>query len=56
MAEQNKIGWDVVKALISHNRKSNPHYKEITLSAEKRGTPPAYNAYGVLADEEEARG
>jgi HD-GYP domain-containing protein (c-di-GMP phosphodiesterase class II) len=51
MASQNKIGWDVVKALIAHNRKSHPHYREITISAEKRGTPPSYNVYGVIAEE-----
>jgi HD-GYP domain-containing protein (c-di-GMP phosphodiesterase class II) len=51
MANQNKIGWDVVKALIAHNRKSHPHYKEITISAEKRGIPPSYNVYGVIAEE-----
>ncbi|MFH1626173.1 MAG: HD domain-containing phosphohydrolase, partial [Pseudomonadota bacterium] len=52
MAEQNKIRWDVVKALIAHNRKSKPHYREITISAEKRGTPPSYNVYGIIAEEE----
>jgi hypothetical protein len=41
----------VVKALIAHNRKSNPHYKEITISAEKRGTPPSYNVYGMMEEE-----
>ena len=50
MAEQDKIGWDVVKALITHNRKSKPHYREITISADKRGMPPSYNVYGVIAD------
>ena len=50
MAEQNKIGWDVVKALITHNRKSKPHYQEITISADKRGTPPSYNVYGIIAE------
>ncbi len=50
MAEQNKIGWDVVKALIGHSRKSNPHYREVTISAEKRGSPPSYNAYGKIAE------
>jgi HD-GYP domain-containing protein (c-di-GMP phosphodiesterase class II) len=52
MAEQNKIGWDVIKALIAHNRKPKPHYRKITISAEKRGTPPSYNAYGVIAEGE----
>ena len=51
MAKQNKIGWDVVKALTAHNRKSNPHYREITISAEKRGTSPSYNVYGMIAEE-----
>lgn len=51
MAKQNKVRWDVVKALIALHRKSRPPYKEITISAEKRGTPPTYNVYGVLEDE-----
>jgi HD-GYP domain-containing protein (c-di-GMP phosphodiesterase class II) len=51
MAKQNKIGWDVAKALIAHSRKSHPHYREMTISAEKRGTPPSYNVYGIIAEE-----
>jgi HD-GYP domain-containing protein (c-di-GMP phosphodiesterase class II) len=50
MAEQNRIGWNVVKALIGHSRKSNPHYREVTISAEKRGSPPSYNAYGKIEE------
>jgi len=52
MAEQNKIGWDVLKALIAHNRRSKPNYREIKISAEKRGTPPLYSVYGITADDE----
>jgi HD-GYP domain-containing protein (c-di-GMP phosphodiesterase class II) len=52
MAEQKKIGWDGVKALIAHNRKSKPHYREITISAEKRGTPPSDSVYGIIAEEQ----
>jgi len=52
MAEQNKIRWDVLKVLIAHNRKSKPHYKEVKISAEKRGTPPSYNVHGIIAEEE----
>ena len=52
MAEQNKIRWDVVKALVAHNRKSKAHYREIIISAEKRGTPPSGNVYGIIAEEE----
>jgi HD-GYP domain-containing protein (c-di-GMP phosphodiesterase class II) len=55
MAKQNKIGRDVVEALIAHNRKSNPPYKEMTISAEKRGTPPSYNVYGITAEETETK-
>ncbi len=51
MAKQNKIGWDVVKALIARNRKSSPHYKLITVSAEKRGSPPSHNVYGMTEEE-----
>jgi HD-GYP domain-containing protein (c-di-GMP phosphodiesterase class II) len=52
MAEQGKLGWDAVKALIAHNRKSKPHFREITISAEKRGAPPSYNVYGIIAEGE----
>jgi HD-GYP domain-containing protein (c-di-GMP phosphodiesterase class II) len=52
MAKQNKLGWDPVKALIAHNRKNKPHYKEIVVSFEKRGTPPSYNVHGKIAEEE----
>jgi HD-GYP domain-containing protein (c-di-GMP phosphodiesterase class II) len=55
MAKQNKVGWDIVKALIARNRKSNPPYKEMTVSAEKRGTPPSYNVYGIIADEKDLK-
>jgi HD-GYP domain-containing protein (c-di-GMP phosphodiesterase class II) len=51
MAKQNKVGWNVVKSLIAHNRQSHPHYEEITLSAEKRGTPPAHSVYGIITEE-----
>jgi HD-GYP domain-containing protein (c-di-GMP phosphodiesterase class II) len=51
MAKQNKVGWDVVKALIAHHRKPHPAYKEMIISAEKRGTPPSYNVYGIIAEE-----
>ncbi len=40
MAERNEIGWEVVKALVSHNRKEKPHYSESKVSSEKRGHPP----------------
>jgi len=53
MAKQGKIGWDMVKVIIAHNRKTKPHYKDIIVSNERRGTPPAYNVHGMTAEEEE---
>ena len=53
MAESNKIDRDVVKALVSHNRKENPDYSDCIISTEKRGTPPLDNVYGVIVDKEE---
>ena len=51
MAERGEVGWDTLKALVALNRKGNPHYSEITISDEKRGTPPPENVYGVIAKE-----
>lgn len=51
MAEKKVIGWEVVKTLISHNRKFKPDYKEAKVSFEKRGTPPLNNLYGVISEE-----
>ena len=53
MAKQGKVGWDVVKALIAYHRKPRPSYKEMTISADKRGTPPSYNVYGVIEEEKD---
>lgn len=53
MAEKGKFSWDIVKALVAHNRQSKPHPSETTVSPEKRGTPPADNVYGVIADEDD---
>jgi len=49
MAEEGKIGWDAVKVLIAYNRRSQPHYSEVSVSDEKRGVPPSGNHYGVFA-------
>ena len=51
MAERNEIGWDVVKALVAHNRQNKPHYKEVKVSMEKRGTPPPGNVYGATTEQ-----
>jgi len=52
MAERNEVNWEVVKALVAHNRKSKPHYSDCSVSHEKRGAPPSGSVYGVTADEE----
>lgn len=49
LAEKGEISWEGVKALISHNRRKKPHYSQVAVSIEKRGTPPSGSAYGVIA-------
>jgi HD-GYP domain-containing protein (c-di-GMP phosphodiesterase class II) len=48
MAERNILGWNVVKALVSLNRKSKPSVRSCKVSREKRGTPPLDNKYGLI--------
>ncbi|OGD12390.1 MAG: hypothetical protein A2Y86_03340 [Candidatus Aminicenantes bacterium RBG_13_62_12] len=50
MAKKRKLSWKVVKALISHNRKDRPHFRECMVSAEKRGAPPKNSLYGNIID------
>jgi HD-GYP domain-containing protein (c-di-GMP phosphodiesterase class II) len=52
MAEEGKIGWDVVQVLVSHHRKGKPRPEECKVSIEKRGKPPEGNLYGILLDED----
>jgi len=54
LAEQNKISWDVVKALVAHSRTDKPHYQEVEIPLEKRGAPPPGNVYGIIAEETDA--
>lgn len=49
-AERGEIGWDVVKALVACNRKNKPHHSDCFVSGNKRGSPPANNAYGIIAE------
>jgi HD-GYP domain-containing protein (c-di-GMP phosphodiesterase class II) len=46
MAQRGEISWDVLQALVSLNRKDKPDFRDFKISLEKRGTPPAENAYG----------
>jgi HD-GYP domain-containing protein (c-di-GMP phosphodiesterase class II) len=52
MAEDGKIGWDVVQVLVSHNRKGKPRPEECKVSVEKRGKPPEGNLYGIFLNED----
>ena len=51
LAEQNKVSWDVVKALVAHSRTDKPHYQDVEIPLEKRGAPPPGNVYGIIAEE-----
>lgn len=51
MASAGEVSWDVVKALISQNRRNKPPYTECVVSTEIRGKRPEGN-YGVIVDEE----
>jgi HD-GYP domain-containing protein (c-di-GMP phosphodiesterase class II) len=51
MAEQGKLGWEVVAALVSRNRKGHPVVAEVEFSRDRRGNPPAGNCHGTLAEE-----
>lgn len=50
MAERNEVSWEVVQALVAHNRKGKPHFSECSVSIEKRGIIPPNNVYGIMAD------
>lgn len=51
MADWGVISWEVVKVLVACNRKNPTDHREITISKELRGLPPAGNLYGVIVDE-----
>jgi HD-GYP domain-containing protein (c-di-GMP phosphodiesterase class II) len=52
MAQEGQLSWDMVKILVSYNRKDKPNLAECKVSEEKRGTPPANNLYGVFVNED----
>jgi HD-GYP domain-containing protein (c-di-GMP phosphodiesterase class II) len=51
LAERGEIGWYVVKALVARNRQVPFDPGGVWVSDEKRGNPPADNAYGILIDD-----
>jgi len=56
MAEQGKLGWDGVTALVSRNRKEKPGVESVVVSHDRRGVPPLGNCYGTFAEEDKASG
>jgi len=56
MAQKGKLNWKVVQALVSHNRKDRPHFRECVVSAEKRGTPPSNSLYGKIIEDDPIAG
>ena len=50
MAEMNKIGWEVVKSLVAHNREAKPRPSKVKVSSEKRGTAPSLNFHGIVEE------
>ncbi|MBL7048787.1 MAG: HD domain-containing protein [Nitrospira sp.] len=56
MSDADEISVDIVKVLCSFNRQNKPHYKDCTISKEKRGAPPAGNNYGLIDESEDGQG
>jgi len=52
MAERGQIRWEIVTALVAHNRKHRPPLQECRVSLEKRGTPPEGNLYGITLEDD----
>ena len=52
MAERGEIDWEIVTALVSHNRKHRPPRQECKVSLEKRGKPPEGNLYGIVLEDD----
>jgi HD-GYP domain-containing protein (c-di-GMP phosphodiesterase class II) len=51
MGERNILNPEVIKALVSINRKLKTHYSDCEVSKEKRGKPPLNNNYGVFEND-----
>lgn len=51
LAEQGKLGWACVTALVARNRKNQPPASEVVVSRDRRGSSPVGNCYGTLEEE-----
>lgn len=54
MADSGSLGWFCVEALVACNRRGRPSPDRVVVSRDLRGTPPAGNCYGLLADDDES--
>lgn len=52
MAEDGKVGWEVVRRLVALHRRERPEPDACVVSLDKRGVPPLENNYGKVADDE----
>ncbi len=52
MANNGTLGWRCVEALVACNRLGRPNPEAVVVSRDVRGTPPAGNCYGMVADEQ----
>lgn len=48
MAERKEVSWEVVQALVAHNRKGKPLFSDCNVSLDKRGSAPSENLYGII--------
>lgn len=51
MAEEGKVKWEPVKAVVARNRSPYRPYNETVISNDKRGTSPPGNIYDKRADD-----
>ena len=52
LAEEGKVGWEIVTQLVAPNRKDRPSPEDCAVSLEKRGVPPEANTYGIVIEDE----
>lgn len=52
LAEEGKVGWEIVTHLVALNRKDRPAPEDCIVSREKRGVPPEASTYGIVIEDE----
>lgn len=50
LAENEKINWKVIKALVNLLRKNKLNFEDCEISSEKRGKSPEHNLYGIFSE------